>query len=272
MKNWLRYIDCEMGLVEGWLDPIDAKLIGTVADCQSSLRIRGGAVEIGVHHGKLFLLLAHLLSAGEHCLAIDLFEDQSRNVDRSGRGDWEKFTSNFQRLFGEMSGLRVLRKSSLDTRLNEILSLVGPVRLFSVDGGHTAKCTLNDMLLASGSLTDGGLVVLDDYFNPHWPDVSVGTGQFFIHQDCHIVPFAIGRNKVLFTTPNYAAHYRAALQESFGDLLIRQSRMSGAEVDIYGVNHTIPSMIDTIKLQLKRTKIGRQINQAMRGRRFRNTP
>lgn len=82
----------------------------------------------------------------------------------------------------------------------------GKIRLFSVDGGHTSHITQCDLETVSNSLVDGGVIILDDYFNAAWPGVSEGTNRFFIlGNKTGIIPFAIGGNKVFFTTnENYA--------------------------------------------------------------------
>ena len=45
-------------------------------------------------HGKSFMPLALLRQPDERCVAIDCFEDQSVNIDRSGEGDGVAFREN----------------------------------------------------------------------------------------------------------------------------------------------------------------------------------
>ena len=74
-----------------------ARIIVALTERQRSLGIGGGAAEIGVHHGKLFILLYLLCQASEKAVAIDLFEDQHLNIDHSGSGDLAKFRGNLER-------------------------------------------------------------------------------------------------------------------------------------------------------------------------------
>ena len=48
------------------------------------------------------------------------------------------------------------------------------MRLFSIDGGHTAAITEKDLQTAAECLVDGGAVILDDVFNEAFPAVSEG--------------------------------------------------------------------------------------------------
>ena len=45
------------------------------------------------------------------------------------------------------------------------------MRLFSVDGGHTAELARHDMLTADGAIGEQGIIILDDFFNEAWPGV-----------------------------------------------------------------------------------------------------
>jgi hypothetical protein len=51
---------------------------------QHELGVFGSVGEIGVHHGKFLIPLVGNALRAEPAVAIDLFEDQSANVDTSG--------------------------------------------------------------------------------------------------------------------------------------------------------------------------------------------
>jgi hypothetical protein len=70
--------------VEGWLFPIDAHLFAMVDAMQKRMNICGNLFEIGVHHGKTTILLAHLASSHELVGVCDVFDRQELNVDGSG--------------------------------------------------------------------------------------------------------------------------------------------------------------------------------------------
>jgi hypothetical protein len=73
-------------LVKGWLVPGAAEAIILLSQEQRDHGLQGGVAEIGVHHGRLFILLYLLGSRNEPSVAIDIFKKQQLNVDRSGAG------------------------------------------------------------------------------------------------------------------------------------------------------------------------------------------
>ena len=199
--------------VQGWLDPTAVATIPLLSAEQGRLGISGGVSEIGIHHGRLFILL-HLLRRGdERSAAYDLFEMQDENVDGSGKGDKETFLDNLRRHGGDVERIVVKSRNSLAMTPAEVRADAGPVRLFSVDGGHTADITASDLALAEGSLCPGGIVILDDYFNESWPGVSEGAARYLSSGASQLVPVAIGGNKFMLTNSgDLAAKYREALR------------------------------------------------------------
>jgi hypothetical protein len=196
--------------VEGWLEPEAAQLIATFGQWQN---VGGNVGEIGVHHGKLFILLHLLRRPGERSVAVDLFELQELNVDRSGRGDRAVFEQNLRTFAGGTEGVTIASADSTTVKSDDLLNMAGGrFRLFSVDGGHTAAITESDLTIASESLVDGGLLILDDYFNQAWPGVSEGTNRF-LSSSPTFIPFGSGHGKMYFTTSDYAAAYRAQMLE-----------------------------------------------------------
>ena len=180
MSRASTYIRRQMRSVDGWLHPTSAAAI-------AELGSGGNAAEIGVHHGKLLILLSLLC---DHAYAIDVF-DAARNVDSSGDGNRAIFEANMRRYGGSYTAIPT------DSALLEPASLP-PIRIFSVDGAHTADMTEHDLRLAARVLVPGGVVILDDYFNEQWPDVSVGANR--VIADGTLVPFAIMPGKVLLTS------------------------------------------------------------------------
>ena len=89
-----------------------------------------------------------------------------------------------------------------------------PVRLFSVDGGHTEETVLADMRTAEQAMAPGGIVVADDVFNAEWPSVSVGTLRY-LEPSAALVPFAIGFNKIYFTDER-TRRYREVIRRAYG--------------------------------------------------------
>ena len=81
--------------VEGWgIDADLVRILLALDAAQAKAGISGNLLEIGVHHGRTFILLALMARPGESSFAIDLFDDQERNLDHSGEGNRSTFTAN----------------------------------------------------------------------------------------------------------------------------------------------------------------------------------
>lgn len=195
--------------VNGWLSIDTISQIIQIDEIQRSLGISGHVGEIGVHHGKLFILLYLLAQHGEFALAIDIFEQQELNIDKSGEGNLKTFKNNLETFAGGISKLRVINADSTTISAKQITAATGGcLRLLSIDGGHLSHIVRYDLNTASSAICEGGVIILDDYFNPEFPGVSEGVNQFF-HSDNTkgLVPFFVAMNKIYVTTKNYAEHY-----------------------------------------------------------------
>jgi hypothetical protein len=204
-----------MDRVHGWLLPEAARCIVCLHDSQRRNGVRGGVAEIGVHHGKLFILLCLLRDEGEIAVGYDLFDQQDQNIDRSGKGSLEILRDNLRQVNVGTSHVKPITANSMElTGARVRTDSESPVRLFSIDGGHTAEITRNDLSIAAEAIADDGVIILDDFFNEAWPGVATGTAQFLRDHPQRLVPFAILGNKVFFARTEAAA-------ESFRQILSR---------------------------------------------------
>ena len=151
---------------------------------QDQLNIFGSVGELGVHHGRFTGFLYMTARKTEPLVAIDLFETlQHVNIDLSGMGDRKKFIQGMK-LYGlqETDLTQLLSTSTLDLQINGLdwwdKNRYPGFRLWSIDAGHTAELTRHDLQLTFCNLVPGGIVVLDDWFHPHWPGVVEGFYQF----------------------------------------------------------------------------------------------
>lgn len=193
--------------VTGFLEAGNLPVLAMLDEAQSARHVSGAVAEIGVHHGRLFIPLQLLQRGAGNAVAIDLFGLQELNVDKSGRGDLDKFLRNVE-LWSSSDNLVIHQGDSTKLSPDVLLDRAGgSIRLFSVDGGHTEEIVLSDMRLAEATLSDGGIVIADDVFNQQWPGVVVGTMRY-LEDRSGLVPFAIGFNKTFFTQPEHAHFYR----------------------------------------------------------------
>ena len=229
-----RYRTHGLAEVEGWFEPESAEVISALLLHQLTLGLAGGVAEIGVHHGRSFLLLANGLAPGEPAVALDVFEHQEQNADHSGKGDRARLEANLES-WAPSAAVRVVESSSLDVAVPEAQDVFGRPRMFSVDGGHTAEITRHDLQLAEASIGPGGIVVLDDMLNGHWLGVLTGTASYLLDEP-RLVPFALSPNKLYLTddpdaAADYAEHLRGALPDLLGK---RDVEFFGTAIDVYG--------------------------------------
>mmetsp|Transcript_15409 Transcript_15409/g.39165 ORF Transcript_15409/g.39165 Transcript_15409/m.39165 type:complete len:234 (-) Transcript_15409:62-763(-) len=202
-----------------------AAVLASVMRLQRDLGVRGSVAEVGVLAGASFFPLLLLTQPGEAALAMDCFaEDQGANVDGSGYSAAVPSAAEFSRLLERSVPQDNLRQRAIILQCNsatvspaELQSLLPAdtcgVRVFSIDGCHTAEATASDCALAAAMTAPGGVLMLDDVFNPHWPGVSSGLMRFLQEHPSGFKPFFIGFNKVLLCRaedhPQFLAHAAA---------------------------------------------------------------
>lgn len=202
--------------VEGWLDAHAVDTVIALLLLQSGRGLTGSVLEIGVHHGRHFILLALCIQAGETAVALDVFEQQHLNIDRSGHGSREQLLHNIGRFCPHKSGsIELVQASSLAISASELTERFGRFRAVSIDGSHTPEATLSDLRLAEASLVDGGVVFLDDLLNAHWLGVISGYAAYAAAGG-GLVPFCYCGNKLfLCKGGDFAEDYARRLEQLF---------------------------------------------------------
>lgn len=216
------YWDTGYKQIEGWMGEGLFPLLQLCARLQEGAGARGGAVEIGIHHGKFFIALNQLCAADEPSMAIDVFERQDLNVDNSGAGSREVFISNLQKYCRHAGrNVQIVSADSTTLKARDILQTLSmKPRFFSVDGGHTVRHVMNDMALADRCIAEFGVVFVDDILNSHWLGVVEGVCRYLARSPLSvvrspaIVPFAIHSNKLFLCRPSAYDQYFQAFSKS----------------------------------------------------------
>lgn len=198
-----KYVRNGMRRVQGYLSHMDAEVILHLLQWQKRRDIRGSLCEIGVHHGRLFLLLALSRRPGEVALAIDLFEDDAVNTGAHAGRDGA-LQRNARKLEIPLSNEEIVKSSSHDLTADQIRSRAqGSIRFFSIDGGHLYGDVQNDLRLAQQCISADSIIAVDDFFSVLWPEVSFATYDFLRAQS-EIVPVCATRSK-LYLAPRQSA-------------------------------------------------------------------
>lgn len=226
------YEDRGIGKVDGWLTTGDQILISSICRGQTQAGISGSIGEIGVHHGKLFILLLLYLHEGEQSFCVDIFEDQHLNLDQSGSGVESIFLANVE-AYAAAKPVNIIKDTSLNIAPCHMVEKFGKARIISVDGGHSREVVLNDLAKCDDLLSKDGVIIIDDYFNPAWPGVSEGVNIYFRQSPDVFSPFAIGLNKVFLCRPDFQSFYRDCLTRSCKEMYAKATQMLGCEVDVF---------------------------------------
>ncbi len=215
-KELNRYIKSGIKKVHGWLEQTDVDYILEIVNYQNQSSIYGSVGEIGVHHGKLFILFNLLTREDEHSFAIDLFDEQKENIDRSGLGDLRIFKSNLDNYATNNQNIEILSMNSLNLDKNFYRETSSKkFKLFSIDGGHHYKAVINDLKIAEEVMVEGGVVLLDDLLNPLWIEVVSAYSSYKL-KGGKLVAFAITKDKLYLTnSKKHAEGYQEALINVF---------------------------------------------------------
>ena len=198
--------------------------------------IKGDVLEIGVHHGRSAIVVASLTSPGQKFVAVDLFDElQDRNVSESGSGNRHEFLRNMGQFFDDLSFVKTIQADSSSFSADAI----GHEFSFChIDGGHSPQETYNDLDLCCRILKPGGLLAMDDYFNPAFPGVSEGAVQFKLEQGNKLKPIAIGFNKVLFQRTGTNLDLQSAFNSTFPMIPHERSTLWGQPANHFTSNFT----------------------------------
>jgi hypothetical protein len=211
-------ISRKTGSIEGWFSAGAASIFAILNKLQTGNGVTGNLFEIGVHHRKSAIFLAHLRNSQSELLGVcDIFGDQHLNISSSGNGDEQIMNSNFRSFFQDSDNfLRVFSKSSAELVLDETTN---NCRIFHIDGGHSVEEALSDLELAASALNPQGAIVIDDAFHPDWPGVTEAIVKFLAANTERYVPLIIAFGKLTIVPKPALEMYT----RGFGDNSIYQS-------------------------------------------------
>jgi len=171
----------------------------------------GGVCEIGVHHGKYLIALHNIFGVGKSSLGIDLFDQQYKNVDASGRGAFEICKENIEKFAVNPHLIELMSQDSITMKQNQIDELCSrytPFSIVSVDGGHTSLHLVRDFMFASQCVSEHGIIAVDDIFHPDWPGVTEGVYNIISQRQSPFVPLFITRKKLFFCSASVHRIYK----------------------------------------------------------------
>jgi hypothetical protein len=208
--------------------------VSVVSRMQHKSGVFGTVGELGVHHGRFTSTLFITARKPEKLVVADVFEQQDKNVDGSGKGSKERFFDSLSIYGLDQYDLFHVHTGSTDEIPFNWAEVVRfePFRLLSVDAGHTAPLTYNDLELGFCNSLTGSIIILDDLFHPHWAGVTEGLFKFMTYTQTSIsvYPFLHCDGK-LFMTNDLSFHgkyYSELLSDPpSSSLLVQNASMWG---------------------------------------------
>jgi len=229
------YIGNGVNAIEGWCGGalVWESLRELYRDITEKQKESHSVVEIGVHHGKFFIGLC-LLCKGVNNVAIDLFDElQEYNLDNSGKGNKAIFEKNIDG-YNLLTKTHCITADSTLVKSHDIKKLIisESAGIISIDGCHLYEHTLSDFKLACEVVMPYGIIILDDCFNPAFPEVT--SAMYTIAKLRTIYkPFLLVDGKLMFSHIGYVRFYLRILSEYFRsriDVLMKRIEIEKEEV------------------------------------------
>ena len=177
--------------IEGMMTRLSAASLLFLLYEQAQHSILGHLVEFGVYKGKSASILCHYWRPGERIIL----------VDQNYRKDSEhlKTTANSLEFYKRKS------EEFFDYVKNRA-DLEGKVRFMHIDGNHTYMNVQNDLSIANILLSLSGIIAVDDFLNPHYPQVQAATYDFLAHNR-NVKLFLSGAGKAFLCRQKYHSLY-----------------------------------------------------------------
>lgn len=166
----------------------------------------GPLLEIGVYYGKSAALLALHSRDQEQLVLVDPSEpaESALNLLHSIKPD----------------GVHLLKNQSAD---RAVWNLVGTYsrtfRWIHVDGDHKGETVYNDLLLANELLSPTGIICVDDFMNPRYPQLTYTVCTFVELFRSELRMFLCGFNKAYLVRPRSLFDHLIFVKDQLGKQL-----------------------------------------------------
>ena len=203
LSHYLTYID----FINGWFHKEEAQMFLWLDYIQKKENISGNLFEIGTFEGKSSLMLALMTNPEKEKLGLcDLYSEMDWDPEW-GEVNRKVIINHLKSFFDDISFIKIYEKRSDKLADNECNNC----RFFHIDGGHSEEDTLNDLKLASKSIIQKGLVIIDDLYLQNLPTVTDGIYKFLIDENS-LVPVAMFAKKLLLCKPEEHDYYVGQLR------------------------------------------------------------
>ena len=214
--------------IEGWFSKLSIALFDVLLSYQSSKSIQGNLMEIGAWHGKSAAMLAVHASRSE---TVFIFDIEVR----------KELSENISRFSKVLDTSIKLSKANSFTKITPSFcsEQYRKMRWVHVDGDHSAYGVYNDLELANSVLHPHGVLVVDDFLNERFPQVSEVTYEYVSSHKYELCLLLVGGNKGYFVRPKFRDFYFFHLDNSLASELLER----GIKVEIFsGTSNGYPCL------------------------------
>jgi predicted O-methyltransferase YrrM len=185
--------------IDGFMAESNAAIWDCLLSFQRERCIQGDLLEIGVFKGRSASILCQHRRPEEELLLVDY----SSFI--------EVAQQNLAALF--TTGVRFLKSKSSDLwRHADLMSKRRRFRWIHIDGEHTGQAVINNLQLATDLLCDEGLICVDDFFSPAYPQISAAVFHWLFTRPFELEFILCGENKVYLARPTFAHLYFAMIR------------------------------------------------------------
>jgi predicted O-methyltransferase YrrM len=203
MKN-LAEVLARSTQTEGWLSRHAAALIHFFLSHQPAAE--RNVLEIGVFKGKSAILLAYeTAQRNESLILLDI-----------------QIQPEITAIAQLHPKIETIESDSFNLPNLAPVQRAAPFRFIHIDGAHGYSHVMDDIKNAARLLSWRGIICLDDFFQPAWPDVTAAAFDFLAGRDHDLVLFLAGFNKGLLcrsiALQSYCELIEGPLAASMGEL------------------------------------------------------
>lgn len=170
--------------VEGWFNALSIALWDVLLTHQNTQKITGDLLEIGVWQGKSAGMLAAHTRPTETLRLVDIYVHENLKANLEAFGTAFRCDIEFNR-----SDSFAFFTSDFLTRHRRSF------RLIHVDGHHVAHAIWDDLSHAAHLLSADGLLIVDDFCNTRFPQVTECLYRFLDRNADEFAMFLCGGNK-----------------------------------------------------------------------------
>lgn len=154
----------ELFNMNGWFSPASHGLFSFFLEFQNNKGISGNMGEVGVWEGKSASIICNYCKDDEKIFLIDPIIEKNKNI----------IINNIENICKKIPQHLYLCNTVSEnfSLLKYNIHIDRTFRFFHIDGCHTATNVYSDLELADKLLTNDSVLVVDDFFNPTYPQIT----------------------------------------------------------------------------------------------------